>query len=107
MRNPGARHRFGVFFGRILAVTRSRAFRLSGLLVSPAARAYGLRAGAASLSPPKFVRKLVVEPGFRSHDVAVRVFLKDGAVENETGEEQYIYINGDATRGANTKVRWG
>jgi len=60
-----------------------------------------------SLSPPKFVRKLVVEPGFQSHDVAVRVFLKDGVVENDTGEEQYIYITGDATRGADTKVRWG
>ena len=60
-----------------------------------------------SLSPPKFVRNLVVEPGFQNHDVVVRVFLKDGVVENETGEDQYVYITGDTTRGAATQVKWG
>jgi len=60
-----------------------------------------------SLSPPKFVRNMVVEPGFRNHDVAIRVYLKDGVVDNDTGEEQYVYITGDTVTGAGSEVRWG
>ena len=59
-----------------------------------------------SLSPPKFVRKMVVQPGYKNHDIAVKVYLKEGVVENETGGDQFIYIAGDTTPNSQSAVRW-
>ena len=59
-----------------------------------------------SLSPPKFVSRMEVKPGYRNHDIAVIVYLKDGVVENETGGAQFIYIAGDKTPNSESAVRW-
>ena len=60
----------------------------------------------ATLSPPKFVSRMEVEPGFKGHEVAIKVYLKEGVVENLTGEEQFIYISGDSTADSDTAVAW-
>ena len=61
-----------------------------------------------SLSPPEVVREMVVVPGDDNHDIVVRVYLKDGVVENKTGQEQFIYITGDKSSGSGSSyVEWG
>lgn len=57
-------------------------------------------------SPPEFVRDMVVEPHSSDHDVMVKVFLKDGVVDNPSGMEQFIYIAGDGTPGDQYAVTW-
>jgi Tfp pilus assembly protein PilE len=59
-----------------------------------------------TLSPPKFVDRMEVEPGFKGHEVAIKVYLKDGVVENLTSEEQFIYISGDSTPGSDSAIAW-
>ena len=36
-----------------------------------------------TLSPPKFVDRMEVEPGFKGHEVTIKVYLKDGAAKPE------------------------
>jgi Tfp pilus assembly protein PilE len=61
-----------------------------------------------SLSPPEVVREMVVIPGRDNHDIVVMVYLKDGVVENKTGQEQFIYITADKPSGSGSSyVEWG
>ena len=60
-----------------------------------------------SLSPPEVVRDMVVEPMQDNHDIMVKVYLKDGVVNNENGTEQFIYITGDVPTGSGSAyVEW-
>ncbi len=61
---------------------------------------------SVTLSPPEYVRGMTVEPNVLSHDIVVKVFLKDGVVDNSTGEEQYIYMAGDKSTGSGSAVQW-
>ena len=58
-----------------------------------------------TLSPPEAVRDMIVEPGDKDH-VVVKVFLKEGIVENTTGEEQFIYIAGNKSTVYGATVEW-
>ena len=52
------------------------------------------------MSEPEYVRELVVEPRAKERGVIVKVYLKDGVVENPAGGEQYVYIAGSVNSGA-------
>ena len=56
-------------------------------------------AAAKTVTPPKYVREVHVEPSQEGDDVKVMVYLKDGVVENPTGEDQYILLTGVRTDG--------
>ena len=63
-------------------------------------------ARTTTLSKPKFVRELQVKTGFKNNEVAVVVFLNDGVVENLAGEDQYIFLAGNANQGGEYAVAW-
>jgi hypothetical protein len=51
---------------------------------------------------------MVVVPRHDNHDIVVKVYLKDGVVENKTGQEQFIYITGDKPSGSGSSyMEWG
>ena len=61
---------------------------------------------AVALSEPEYVRELVVEPRAKERGVVVKVYLKDGVVENTAGGEQYVFIAGNAQSGGSYAVSW-
>lgn len=59
-----------------------------------------------TVSPPEHVQGMVVERADRGDGVIIKVFLKDGVVENLTGEEQYIYVVGSSPADAAYATEW-
>jgi hypothetical protein len=60
-----------------------------------------------SLTQPRFVDSVVVWPNHMDNDVMVKVYLKNGVVENPTGAtEQFIYIAGNNSRNSGHQVVW-
>ncbi len=59
-----------------------------------------------TLSPPEFVRDMVVEPNAENHDVMIKVYVIDGVFDNPTSEEQFIYLAVDKSTGTNYAVDW-
>ena len=54
---------------------------------------------AQTVTPPEYVREVHVQPSEQGNDVKVVVYLKEGVVENLTGEDQYIFFSGARTEG--------
>jgi Tfp pilus assembly protein PilE len=72
----------------------------------PKTRAEAEMLKTTTLSPPEYVRELVVEPANGQHDLIVKVFLKEGVVENLEGAEQFIYVAGNLAPGNGYAVSW-
>ena len=59
-----------------------------------------------TFAPPEFVRDIVVNYKDSANDIVIEVYLKDGVVENLTGEPQYIYMAGNSSRAGGAYVDW-
>lgn len=59
-----------------------------------------------TVAPPEFVEEMVVDPNDERGDITIRVYLREGVVENETGEEQFVYIAGHSTPGDGYQITW-
>jgi len=59
-----------------------------------------------TLQAPEYVSDMGVFAPDLDNDVVVRVFIKDGVVENPAGVNQYLYIAGNQSPGANARVVW-
>lgn len=98
--------------------TVAEAVTLAGDLQRKLARAYAVtgsfptsnRHAAAMISSrfskPDFVRDLQIQPDRTGQTVAIRVFLRDGAVKNRSGEKQYIYIVGNGSASVQRPIEW-
>ena len=71
----------------------SEYYMVSNRLPRTSAEAQGM--ATEGLSPPKFVDNMVIYPNHMEHDVVVKVYLRPNVIDNETGEEQFIYVAGD------------
>jgi type IV pilus assembly protein PilA len=58
-----------------------------------------------TLAVPEYVADMAVIPEDSNNDVIVKVFLKDGVVENLDGNLQYLYIAGNK-RSTSSHVEW-
>ena len=59
-----------------------------------------------TITAPEYVREMVVDTENENHEIVIRVYLKEGVVENPGGQEQYIYIAGDLAVGSGAHVQW-
>jgi type IV pilus assembly protein PilA len=54
-----------------------------------------------SLTPPEFVREIVVDYEDIANDVMIKIFFKDGVLPEPSSSEDYVYLAGNAsTNGA-------
>lgn len=58
-----------------------------------------------TLTAPEYVREMTVAPK-DERDVIIKVFLKEGVVENLDGSDQYIYIQGVQSRANGAQIEW-
>jgi type IV pilus assembly protein PilA len=58
-----------------------------------------------TLTAPEYVREMTVAPK-DERDVIIKVFLKDGVVENLDGGDQYVYIQGVHNRSKGAQIEW-
>lgn len=58
-----------------------------------------------TLTAPEYVREMTVAPK-NEQDVIIKVFLKDGVVENLEGVEQFVYIQGIRGKNGGAQVEW-
>ncbi len=59
-----------------------------------------------TLKAPDYVLDMGVFAPDLDNDVVVRVFIKEGVVKNPAGVNQYLYIAGKQSTGANARVEW-
>lgn len=59
-----------------------------------------------TLSRPEFVRDMKIEHDPSGKTVRIVVFLQEGIIENELGEEQYIFMSGRQTTGGMFSIVW-
>lgn len=59
-----------------------------------------------TLSAPEYVQKMEVDTKDESHAIVIRVFLRDGVADNPGGQEQFIYIAVDHSKGAGEYLKW-
>ena len=59
-----------------------------------------------TLTPPEHVREMVIERNASQGDLLIKVFLKQGVVENPAGGEQYIYVAGNQPNGGSYALEW-
>lgn len=59
-----------------------------------------------TVSKPEFVREMKIEHDPFGKKVRIKVFLNEGVLENETGEEQFIYISGNQATGGSYSIEW-
>ena len=57
-------------------------------------------------SKPEFVRKVKLQPDYAGETFMIMVYLKDGAVENILGGEQYVYIAGIKSQDGDDRLEW-
>lgn len=55
---------------------------------------------------PEFIRDLRIQPDRSGTTVTIKVFLRDGVVDNPTGEKQQISIAGNKVTGAQVSAHW-
>lgn len=60
---------------------------------------------AETLTAPEYVRKMTVAPK-NERDVIIKVFLKEGVVENKEGGEQFVYIQGQKKSSTSAQIEW-
>lgn len=58
-----------------------------------------------TLQAPKYVSDMTVMP-VEETDIIVKVFIKDGVVENLDGAEQYVFIQGNQSRTNGIQLEW-
>lgn len=58
-----------------------------------------------TLTAPEYVREMTVAPK-NERDVIIKVFIKDGVVENLDGVEQFVYIEGIKSRNTGAQIEW-
>lgn len=61
---------------------------------------------SSRVSKPDFIRDMRIQPDRTGQTVTIKVFLRDGVVENPTGEMQYIYIAGHKTSSDQNPIAW-
>lgn len=59
-----------------------------------------------TVSAPKYVREMVVDAKKDNHDIVIKVYLKDGVVENPTGQDQFIYMAADNPKSRSDYLEW-
>jgi len=60
-----------------------------------------------TISPPEFVRDIVINTDQWPTSVTIEIHMKDGAIENETAEpDQYIYYTAKASSVRNSMLEW-
>lgn len=58
-----------------------------------------------TLSAPEYVREMTVAPK-NERDVIIKVFIKQGVVENLDGSDQFVYIQGKQGSAQGTRLEW-
>jgi type IV pilus assembly protein PilA len=58
-----------------------------------------------TLQAPEYVREMTVAPKDET-DIIVKVFIKDGVVENLDGAEQFVFIQGNQRKANGVQVEW-
>lgn len=61
---------------------------------------------SSRVSEPDFIRYVRIQPDRTGQTVTIKVFLREGVVENPTGEMQYIYIAGNKTSSDQMPIEW-
>jgi type IV pilus assembly protein PilA len=60
----------------------------------------------ATPPPPAHVREMALERGFQGSDLAIKVYLKSEAVENPTGEDQFIFMTVNEPADGAYDIEW-
>lgn len=82
----------------------SEFYVINGRLPNSKAEAAAMR--TITISQPQHVRDMMVDHQVPGYDVMIKVFLKDGVVENLGGDEQYVYFVGKRGDSAKFSLRW-
>lgn len=82
----------------------SEFYVINGRFPNSKAEAAAMR--TTTISPPQHVRDMMVDHKDPGHDVVIKVFLKDGVVENLDGAEQYVYFVGKRGDTAKFALQW-
>lgn len=61
---------------------------------------------SSRIALPEFIRDIRIQPDRTGETATIKVFLRDGAVKNPTGELQYIYIAGNRTSSDRGPIEW-
>lgn len=82
----------------------SEFYTLNGRLPESAIEARSIK--TATMTAPEYVREMVVDTDDENHAVVIKVYLKDGVVENKTGQDQFIYMAADHSGRSGDYVEW-
>ena len=59
-----------------------------------------------TVSKPEYVREMKIEHDPSGKRVDIKVFFHDGVIENESGEDQFIYMTGRQSTGGQYSIEW-
>ncbi|MEJ8569235.1 pilin [Elongatibacter sediminis] len=61
----------------------------------------------STVAPPEYVRDMVVKPADSKGRFTIRVYLKEGVIENPVaGEDQFIYVEAQAAGNGSYALTW-
>lgn len=55
---------------------------------------------------PEFVSAVIVEHKDQEYDVVVKVYLKEDVIDNDTGDDQFLYIAATRSDGPGMRLEW-
>lgn len=82
----------------------SEFYSLNGRLPESVSEAQTIE--TSTVSPPEYVRNMVVDTNDENHAVVIKVYLKEGVIANPTGQDQFIFIAADHSGRSGDYVVW-
>ena len=82
----------------------SEFYTLNGRLPKSASESRSIE--TLTVSPPEYVQNMVVDTNDETHAVVIRVYLKEGVIDNPTGEDQFVYVAADYSVRSDGFVEW-
>lgn len=59
-----------------------------------------------SLTPPEFVREILIDFEDPKHGAVIKIFFKDGVLTSDIGPEDYVYIAGNESSVPGALMEW-
>lgn len=59
-----------------------------------------------TVTPPKYVRELVINHEDEDNEIVIEVYFKDGAISEEVGADDFVYIAGNRSSVPGALLEW-